>query len=336
MTSTGQSGQSGQVCSKCATSASQLEPCEGSLTSETGSYSCSSNMDRSDQRTPGKPREYKIYPNVIMVMSHSERLDEFFPNWISKSMNEYKPYDLNMPMVLPVHRPPQAYQGDPPITNTGDILARLIGRGMYSTGYVPDIIYSSPSLRCLQTAYAVKQVSKSKARIRVEPGLFDNFNNYPVGLPEFANAQQRAQFDVDESYEPHTRLEDLVSCKAESNEVFNMRVRHSLVRISKMFEVSSAKKDQLILIVADSNTFDIAAGTFAKKGRPSTDVDLCWDKVKIPHGSLLVLERVEGRHGWTPNLYAIPPVNYRNLSTQFDVGFVLREGERKQQAAAAK
>ncbi|PIO70530.1 phosphoglycerate mutase family protein [Teladorsagia circumcincta] len=203
----------------------------------------------------GKPRQYKIYPNVIMVMRHTERLDEFFPDWISKNVNHpYKPYDLNMPMALPVQRPPQAYQGDPPITNTGDILARLIARGMYSTAYVPDLIYCSPSLRCIQTAYAVKQVTKCKAPIRVEPGLFESFNNYPMGLPEFATPQQRAQFNVDENYTPHTKLED---------------------------------------IVGHAQTVDIAAGTFAKKQRHSTEVDLCWDQVKIPYGALLVLERIE-------------------------------------------
>ncbi|PIO76107.1 hypothetical protein TELCIR_01841 [Teladorsagia circumcincta] len=122
-----------------------------------------------------------------------------------------------------------------------------------------------------------------------------------MGLPEFATPQQRAQFNVDENYTPHTKLED---------------------------------------IVGHAQTVDIAAGTFAKKQRHSTEVDLCWDQVKIPYGALLVLERIEGRKGWTPNLYAIPPVNYRNVTTQFDTGYVLREGEKQQekreQAAAAK
>ncbi|KAK6025158.1 hypothetical protein OSTOST_08952 [Ostertagia ostertagi] len=239
-----------------------------------------------------------------MVMRHTERLDEFFPDWISKNMNHpYRPFDLNMPMALPIQRPPQAYQSDPPITNTGDILARLIARGI------------------------------------VEPGLFESFNNYPMGLPGICT-QQRAQFNVDENYTPHTKLEDLTCCKNETNDDYNTRVRHSLIRISKIHEISSSKKDQLILIVGHAQTVDIAAGTFAKKLRHSSEVDLCWDQVKIPYGGLLVLERIEGRKGWTPNLYAIPPVNYRNVTTQFDTGFVLREGEKhyekREQSAAAK
>lgn len=40
-------------------------------------------------------------------------------------------------MHLPIDRPPRDYKGDAPITNTGDVLARMIGRGMFSTAYVP-------------------------------------------------------------------------------------------------------------------------------------------------------------------------------------------------------
>ncbi|VDO87743.1 unnamed protein product [Heligmosomoides polygyrus] len=141
-----------------------LEKDRSEYTSATGSYSCSSNLDRSDKQ--GKNRQYNIYPNVIMVLRCSERVDEFFPDWISKTDHGYKPYDLNMPMHLPIDRPPRDYKGDAPITNTGDVLARMIGRGMFSTAYVPDIIYSSPALRCLQTAYAVRAICKSNTLIR--------------------------------------------------------------------------------------------------------------------------------------------------------------------------
>ncbi|XGW01933.1 hypothetical protein V3C99_014206 [Haemonchus contortus] len=309
-------------------SRSRIDRCEGSLTSETGSYSCSSNMERSDHKKKGhKPQKFKIYPNVIMAMRYTERLDEYFPDWLWKTMGAtYEPFDLNMPKALPVDRPVHVYVNDPPITNTGDILARLIARGMYATGYVPDIIYCTPALRCLQTAHAVKQVSGTKSLIRVEPGLFECFSNYPLGLPKFANSDQRARFGVDENYVPHTKLENLMACKFETNEDFNTRVRHSLIRISKLHEVSNKKRDQVILIVAHAHTVDIAAGTFIREMRLSSDSELALSPKKIPHGSLLIMERVEGRKGWLPNLYAVPPVNYRDVTTQFDVGFVLREG----------
>ncbi|VDO88413.1 unnamed protein product [Haemonchus placei] len=223
-----------------------------------------------------------------MAMRYTERLDEYFPDWLWKTMGAtYEPFDLNMPKALPVDRPVHVYVNDPPITNTGDILARLLARGMYATGYVPDIIYCTPALRCLQTAHAVKQVSGTKALIRVEPGLFECFSNYPLGLPKFANSDQRARFGVDENYVPHTKLEN---------------------------------------IVAHAHTVDIAAGTFIREMRLSNDSELAVAPKKIPHGSLLIMERVEGRKGWLPNLYAVPPVNYRDVTTQFDVAFVLREG----------
>ncbi|RCN33963.1 hypothetical protein ANCCAN_20198 [Ancylostoma caninum] len=102
----------------------------------------------------------------MMVMRHTERLDDFFPDWITRCEKGYRPYDLNMPMMLPIKRSLQAYQGDPPITNTGDILARIIARGMFSGGYVPDIIYASPALRCIQTANAMRSILRCEAKIK--------------------------------------------------------------------------------------------------------------------------------------------------------------------------
>uniref|UniRef100_A0A0K0D3P4 Uncharacterized protein n=1 Tax=Angiostrongylus cantonensis TaxID=6313 RepID=A0A0K0D3P4_ANGCA len=51
----------------------------------------------------GKTRMYNIYPNVIMVMRHTERLDDFFPDWIMRCHNEYRAYDFNMVIFIKVH-----------------------------------------------------------------------------------------------------------------------------------------------------------------------------------------------------------------------------------------
>ncbi|WKY10082.1 hypothetical protein Q1695_002435 [Nippostrongylus brasiliensis] len=299
-------------------------------TLETGSYSCSSNMDRSDKLKKGKPRMYNIFPNVIMVLRHTDRLDDFFPNWLQKSdKGGYRAYDLNMPLHLPLRRPLKDYESDPPFTNTGDILARMIGRGMYSTSYVPDIIYTSPDLCSIQTAYAVRSICKCNSPIRVEPGLFERTSQHPDGMPKFATKEQRQQFHIDESYQPYVTVDQLK--KNESSTDYNKRVRNTLVRFLKLHEPSPSKKDQLILVVGHASTVDLAAGHLAKKNRQSSDADMSRNTEKIPYGSLLVLERIEGRRGWTPNLYAIPPVTYKNVNTQFDVGFVLRDAGKVQQ-----
>ncbi|KAE9414069.1 hypothetical protein Angca_002845, partial [Angiostrongylus cantonensis] len=268
-------------------------------TNKTGSYSCSTNEDRSDKIQDGKTRMYNIYPNVIMVMRHTERLDDFFPDWIMRCHNEYRAYDFNMPKQLPIDRPLHAYANDPPITNTGDLLARIIAKGIYSTSYVPHVIYSSPALRCLQTANAVRFICSCEARIRVEPGLFENLSMYPNGLPQFATPEQRAQFNVDEGYKPHMSISDLRRNLHETVADYNGRLRNTLLRIAKMHEVSAEKKDHIVLVVGHASTVDLAAGHLVKNSRESTEHDLTSSYKKIPVGSTLVLERVQGRRGWT-------------------------------------
>uniref|UniRef100_A0A1I7X0S6 Phosphoglycerate mutase (2,3-diphosphoglycerate-dependent) n=1 Tax=Heterorhabditis bacteriophora TaxID=37862 RepID=A0A1I7X0S6_HETBA len=56
----------------------------------------SSYIEESDSSTPSP--SFNVYPNVLLVMRHSERVDDLFPGWIKKSTRtgKYKAYDLNM------------------------------------------------------------------------------------------------------------------------------------------------------------------------------------------------------------------------------------------------
>ncbi|RCN25738.1 hypothetical protein ANCCAN_28547 [Ancylostoma caninum] len=110
----------------------------------------------------------------------------------------------------------------------------------------------------------------------------------------------------------------------ETVEDYNTRIKNTLMRIAKLHEVSSVKKDQIVLIVGHASTVDLAGGILARSRR-STEADFFENTKKIPYGSLLVLERVQGRRGWTPNLYAVPKVTYGDQTTEFDSAFVLRE-----------
>uniref|UniRef100_A0A0K0DN80 Phosphoglycerate mutase family protein n=1 Tax=Angiostrongylus cantonensis TaxID=6313 RepID=A0A0K0DN80_ANGCA len=148
---------------------------------------------------------------------------------------------------------------------------------------------------------------------------------YPNGLPQFATPEQRAQFNVDEGYKPHMSISDLRRNLHETVADYNGRLRNTLLRIAKMHEVSAEKKDHIVLVVGHASTVDLAAGHLVKNSRESTEHDLTSSYKKIPVGSTLVLERVQGRRGWTPNLYAIPPVTYTGLSNQFSAAFVLRD-----------
>lgn len=75
----------------------------------------------------------------MMVMRHSERVDDCCPGWIEKCNKEgkYEPFDLNMPTRLPIQRPLKDYTRDTCITRSGAVLAQMIGRGLLMTDNTP-------------------------------------------------------------------------------------------------------------------------------------------------------------------------------------------------------
>ena len=67
-----------------------------------------------------------------------------------------------------------SYEYDPPLTEMGLLGGQMVGRGMENCKVSIKTIYSSPSLRCVQTANSVLKAYNNKdIRICVEPGLFE-------------------------------------------------------------------------------------------------------------------------------------------------------------------
>ncbi|VDK50169.1 unnamed protein product [Cylicostephanus goldi] len=90
-----------------------------------------------------------------------------------------------MPAVIP-RRPAEHFKSDPPLTEHGNFTAEFIGKGMKLAGYNPSVvgfcfiacmgirIYSSPELRCVQTAAGIARASAdSQTLICLEPALSD-------------------------------------------------------------------------------------------------------------------------------------------------------------------
>ena len=66
--------------------------------------------------------------------------------------------NLNMPMTLPRRRNPfRDFVGDSPITEIGASQARLTGEALAANDSLAQYCYSSPSLRCIQTAHYILQ-----------------------------------------------------------------------------------------------------------------------------------------------------------------------------------
>lgn len=90
----------------------------------------------------------------VYIMRHGERVDFCFRNWIAKCFDSkgiYKRHNLNMPPVLPRRKPEQFFH-DCPLTVIGARVAFETGLALRRAGVVFKQCYSSPALRCVQTA----------------------------------------------------------------------------------------------------------------------------------------------------------------------------------------
>ncbi|NXN05455.1 UBS3B protein, partial [Sylvia borin] len=96
----------------------------------------------------------------LFVCRHGERMDVVFGKyWLSQCFDakgRYMRSNLNMPHNLPQRSGGfRDYEKDAPITVLGCTQARLVGEALLETNTIVDYIYSSPSLRCVQTAHNI-------------------------------------------------------------------------------------------------------------------------------------------------------------------------------------
>lgn len=125
-----------------------------------------------------------------------------------------------MPISLPRRRNPlRDFIGDSPITEIGANQARLTGEALAANDCFAQYCYSSPSLRCIQTAHGILQGMgiEDRVKIRIEPGLFEFLGWYDRGLPAFFNPSEMIindedhlhMFNIDKTYRPIIPLEKL-------------------------------------------------------------------------------------------------------------------------------
>ncbi|VDM52066.1 unnamed protein product, partial [Angiostrongylus costaricensis] len=112
----------------------------------------------------------------LFTVSHGETVAEVFPQWLRlawKRGHFYHAYDLNMPSLIP-NRPMEHFRYDPPLSEHGYLSAEVAGHSIKLAGYEPFQIYSSPELRCVQTASAIiRAFEPTTIQICMEPSLAD-------------------------------------------------------------------------------------------------------------------------------------------------------------------
>ncbi|KAI6199485.1 hypothetical protein M3Y96_00632100 [Aphelenchoides besseyi] len=267
----------------------------------------------------GRPLSNK---RLIVVIRHAERLDRVFPSWLTLANSNgcYRPYDANQPRKLPQrHGGLSLFVNDPPLTRLGQSVAVLRGKSMHYVHFVPAAIYSSPALRCVETAHFIAQALSMKADIRIEPGLFDWTGWYMDGVPVWMTVSElvAAGYDVDRNYKPIQTAESVMRLRAENKHEFYRRIQSVITQINKNVRGN-------VLIVGHATTLD--AGVRSLLGLPNSvpkfkELDKLGDRYS--YCSSVVLEQTHDREHFQIGKL-LNPITTNGYSTTIDNDFLLR------------
>ncbi|XP_064332303.1 ubiquitin-associated and SH3 domain-containing protein A isoform X1 [Camelus dromedarius] len=196
----------------------------------------------------------------ILVVRHGERLDQIFgKSWLQQCSTldgrYYRP-DLNFPRSLPRRSCGiKDFENDPPLSSCGIFQSRMAGEALLDSGISVTCVFTSPALRCVQTAKHILEELKleKKIKIRVEPGIFE-WTKWEAGKNTLTlmtlEELKEANFNVSMDYRPAFPLASLLP--AESYQDFVHRCAVSMGQI-----VSACPQDAgVTLIVGHGSALD--------------------------------------------------------------------------------
>lgn len=182
----------------------------GLLPSTTGNEATYAKVNKLKKATTVSPPS----PRGVFVFRHAERVDVTFgKQWIDLSFDSddvYQRKNLNMPKVIPLRQgSPKSFHGDTPLTELGIYQARLTGEGLREQEISFTHVFSSPSLRCIQTCQAILDGlgADQSLKINIEHGLFEWLAWCRGNVPQFMTLQELEQFGlrVNHYYETQVR-----------------------------------------------------------------------------------------------------------------------------------
>jgi broad specificity phosphatase PhoE len=201
---------------------------------------------------------HQIHKPRIIIMRHSERLDFVLRNnnWPQEVFinGVYSPNVTQMPTVLPTRANPHEYSLDTPLSRHGKAHAYHTGEFFRSLGLIPHRVYTSPAMRCVQTADSVLEGlgRRERAPLRLDLALHEpTKRKLPIQSASFFAS---AGFFVDTNYRPVLAPENNSVIIRESRLAYYKRMYAVLKRItqkliSQNIKVSSTSVPPTVLIV---------------------------------------------------------------------------------------
>ncbi|CAF0897476.1 unnamed protein product [Rotaria sp. Silwood1] len=260
-------------------------------------------------------------PQKIFIMRHGERVDSTFgANWLDQVFDKmtgvYRRINLNLPKKLVKRKDIKDFIFDPPLTELGLHQCKTVGEELVAQGIKIDHVYSSPALRCVQTADKILEglQMRDKISIRIEPCLFEFLKWYPI-VPviwPFLDLDELTQngYKVDKSYQPFYPMESLR--KDEDELMFYTRSHFITKAILKNHEIDGGN----LLIVGHAPTIEVCTRQLIG-GQPRIN-DLKYLVLRVPYLSMhCVAKQIDGTWKSTkppilPNKYAaVEPFEWR-------------------------
>ena len=181
--------------------------------------------------------QQQIHKPRIIIMRHSERLDFALGNnsWPRDVFinGVYQPNLTQMPTVLPMRADPHEYSLDTPLSKHGKAHAYHTGQFFRSLGLIPHQVYTSPAMRCVQTADSVLDGVGKRERVplKLDLALYEPTKRVLPLQP--AQYFASAGFFVDTSYQPVLLPTNSNSIVREARLAYYRRMYAVLRRISQ-------------------------------------------------------------------------------------------------------
>uniref|UniRef100_A0A7E4V1V7 Phosphoglycerate mutase family protein n=1 Tax=Panagrellus redivivus TaxID=6233 RepID=A0A7E4V1V7_PANRE len=268
-----------------------------------------------------KPVRRRIY-----LVRNAESCDRLCQAWRHKAFRDhgiYRLVDLNQPVKI-YDRPADAFKNDSPVTQVGSLSAQLVGRGMCMRSCGVHTVYSSPALRCVQSAASVVSTLNMKRgpRICVEPGLVNPLLFYwQDRLPSFLSTNQFTEcgYPIETEYEPRYSVQQMSEKLFQEKSIPEMYTR--LAKVAEVItEASKERVDGGVLVVTHAPIIDVLVRIITEKvDRPRTVEDLYRMGLNYPFSSVTTLE-VDAKTGkWVYLPDAIPGLSYMHVSTHVEI-----------------